>query len=105
MKDLVSEVNFNWNTNPDAKGAKTIYQGQIFTAGDDYFFTVKDKKLWKFEYGVNYTKHYPYVKFVKKVNIKFPSGDNEVEYNGKMFGPLGDAALYKLKNGKILWEF
>ena len=106
LMKLLSEVNFNWKTNPDAKGAKEIYHGQIFTAGEDYFFTVKDKKLWKFEYGVNDTKHYPYVKFVKKVsNIKFPSGDNDVEYGGKMYGPLGDATLYKLKNGKILWEY
>jgi hypothetical protein len=106
LMKLLSKVNFNWKTNPDAKGDKKIYHGQIFTAGEDYFFTVKGKKLWKFEYGVNDTKHYPYVKFVKKVrNIKFPSGDNNIEYDGKMYWPLGDAVLYKLKNGKILWEF
>ena len=108
MRDLIVETdnNFNWKTNPLAKDAKTIYHGEIFTAGGDYFFTVKDKKLWKFEYGFKDTKHYPYVKFIKKVNdIKFPSGDNDVEYKGKKFGPLGKAALYKLKNGKILWEF
>ncbi len=88
------------------QGAKEIYYGQIFTAGEDYFFTVKNKKLWKFEHGFDDTTHYPYVKFVKKVNdIKFPSGDNDVEYKGKMFWPLGNAVLYKLNNGKVLWDF
>ena len=103
LKKLIQE----WKlSDPEFQGAKEIYHGQIFTAGEDYFFTVKDKKLWKFEYGHNDKKHPPYVKLVKKVsNIKFPTGDNDVEYDGKTYGPLGDAWIYKLKSGKFLWEF
>ena len=103
LKSLVTE--WTWK-DPEFQGAKLLYRGPGFTAGGDYFFTAKNKKLWKFVFGVNDTKNPPYVKYIKTVNsIKFPTGDNDVDYIGKTYGPLGTIKLYKLKSGKIIWEY
>jgi len=109
LKEIIKEVINEWKwSDPEFKDAKEIYHGWAFVGNkenEDRFFTVKNKTLWKFVHGVNDTKNPPYVQPIKKVNIKFPKGDNNIEYEGEPFGPLGQVIIYKLKNGKYLWEY
>ena len=97
-----------WRTK-ESEGAESIYYGK--TVGDieeglqgDLILTQKGD-IYKFVHGSKNTTKQPYLEFIKKIKVPhFPIDDNIV-IDEKTWQPLGNAEIFKLQNGKYLWEY
>ena len=105
-------VPFNWKT-PEAKGAKSTFRGEVWIdikSKNPHFIAITGKNkgdLYKFTYGIDAIDK-PFVEKVKsgiKIDIPSDKDSGTFSFKGITFGVLGEVSLYKLKDGRIVWEY
>ena len=97
-----------WKTK-ESDEAKVYFSGQVMAQqivnGSGDLLVTQKGDMFKFVHGVNNTDKYPYLEYVKNINVsRFPK-DTNIKIGNRTFTPLGKADIYKLKNRKYLWEY
>ncbi len=103
---------FDWRSDA-AKGAKEVFNGEVWVdikSKSPYFFAITGKNkadLYKFIHGVENTDK-PFVERAKsgiKIDIPRDKDTGTFEYKGITFSALGNAAIHRLKDGSLIWEY